>query len=68
MSTPAGSQPPRPPPPPPETVPGGLDPTDSAAAAEEQPARPQEIADPGDQWLPKFLQDKSYVLLHFFSD
>lgn len=32
-----------------------------AAAQRAQIARPQTIPDPGDQWLPKFLEDKSCV-------
>lgn len=61
MSTPAtSSQLPRPPPPLPETIAGEL----AAVAGEEHTtvSPQQEIPDPGDQWLPKFLEDKSYVL------
>lgn len=32
-----------------------------AQQAQAQVARPREIPDPGDQWLPKILEDKSYV-------
>ncbi|AEO65805.1 uncharacterized protein THITE_67758 [Thermothielavioides terrestris NRRL 8126] len=52
MSTAAsGSLPPVPPLPEPIT---GM-----PAAAEEHAAQSQDIADPGDRWLPKFLEDKS---------
>jgi hypothetical protein len=62
MSTPAGSQLPRPPPLP-EAMVAGLGPTNSAVMTEEHATQPrqQDVADPGDQWLPVFLQDKSYV-------
>ncbi|KAL2018961.1 hypothetical protein VTK56DRAFT_10255 [Thermocarpiscus australiensis] len=59
MSTPAGLQAPRPPPPLPEAITGELNPTAAAAAAEERSMQAPNVEDPGDQWLPKFLQDKS---------
>lgn len=33
--------------------------TGLTAAQQAQVARPQDIPDPGEQWLPKFLEDKS---------
>ncbi|ROW18007.1 hypothetical protein VPNG_00395 [Cytospora leucostoma] len=63
LSTPITTQSPRPPPPLPdqqqlselpETAGAG-----GAQQAQAQVARPQEIPDPGDQWLPKILEDKS---------
>ncbi|KAK4197736.1 hypothetical protein QBC40DRAFT_350737 [Triangularia verruculosa] len=77
MSTPvpAGpppSQAPRPPPPPPEAAvtAGGLHPTDvGSSASNGTSAQAQEIPDPGDQWLPRFLQDKSkHDLAEMLSD
>ncbi|KAK4682020.1 hypothetical protein QC764_112740 [Podospora pseudoanserina] len=52
---------PRPPPPLPEAVTaGGLHSADIGAAASNGAlVQAQDIPDPGDQWLPKFLQDKS---------
>lgn len=67
MSTPVlvgpSSHTPRPPPPLPEAVTaGGLHSADVGAAASNGAlVQAQDIPDPGDQWLPKFLQDKSYV-------
>ncbi|KAH6649945.1 hypothetical protein F5144DRAFT_636246 [Chaetomium tenue] len=61
MSTPSsGTAPPPPPPPLPEAVTAGLIAAGTPAGAEYyDPQSQQEIADPGDQWLPKFLEDKS---------
>ncbi|KAK3310338.1 uncharacterized protein B0T15DRAFT_33968 [Chaetomium strumarium] len=59
MSTPATGQAPRPPPPLPEAVASDSGHTASLATAQENAAQSQAIADPGDQWLPKFLEDKS---------
>ncbi|KAK3945244.1 hypothetical protein QBC46DRAFT_114129 [Diplogelasinospora grovesii] len=62
MSTPAGLQSPRPPPPLPEAkaLAGELHPMNSdGTSGQARVAHPQPIPDPGDQWLPKFLQDKS---------
>ncbi|KAK0618610.1 hypothetical protein B0T17DRAFT_510128 [Bombardia bombarda] len=54
MSTPAGSSSPRPPPlPESKTLAGELQPASSTGSLT------QPIPDPGDQWLPRFLQDKS---------
>jgi hypothetical protein len=68
MSTPASLEPPRPPPLP-EAIAGelaavALSAEERAAAAAGQSAQPNQnqiIEDPGDQWLPAFLQDKSYA-------
>ncbi|KXX75430.1 Vacuolar protein sorting-associated protein 37C [Madurella mycetomatis] len=54
MSTPASAQLPRPPPLP-EAIASEL----AAVAAEGHTMPTQSIPDPGDQWLPMFLQDKS---------
>ncbi|KAL2128839.1 hypothetical protein VTI74DRAFT_8585 [Chaetomium olivicolor] len=59
MSTPASAQPPRPPPPLPEAVNSGSGPAGPTAAAGQNAIQPQDIPDPGDTWLPKFLEDKS---------
>jgi hypothetical protein len=61
MSTPASGQAPRPPPLP-EAIAAGLLHVDPHSGMEYNAAQSQEVADPGDQWLPKFLQDKSYAL------
>jgi hypothetical protein len=61
MSTPAGGTAP-PPPPLPEAITAGLIAAGTPAGAEyydPQSSQQQEMADPGDQWLPKFLEDKS---------
>jgi hypothetical protein len=60
MNTPATGPAPRPPPLP-EAMAAGLGAVGTPAAAEQHGSRPHEVADPGDQWLPKFLEDKSYV-------
>jgi hypothetical protein len=54
ISTPTTTQSPRPPP-------SNLPEAAGGPAAQAQIARPPEIPDPGDQWLPKYLEDKSYV-------
>ncbi|KAJ9157693.1 Vacuolar protein sorting-associated protein 37C [Pleurostoma richardsiae] len=58
MGTPALTQSPRPPPPPPDQH-SNLPEAMGGTTAQAQIAQPQSIPDPGDQWLPKFLQDKS---------
>ncbi|KAK4044587.1 hypothetical protein C8A01DRAFT_42767 [Parachaetomium inaequale] len=58
MSTPASGPAPRPPPLP-EAIAAGLGAAGTPAAAEQHGFRPHDVADPGDQWLPKFLEDKS---------
>ncbi|KAK5652610.1 hypothetical protein OQA88_10371 [Cercophora sp. LCS_1] len=57
MSTPGASQSPRPPPLP-DTRPGELN-SDLAAQPLAIPPQAQPIPDPGDQWLPRFLEDKT---------
>ncbi|KAK3301185.1 uncharacterized protein B0H64DRAFT_471146 [Chaetomium fimeti] len=59
MSTPAGG--PAPPPPPlPEAITAGLIAAGTpGSGAEYHNPQDMETADPGDQWLPKFLEDKS---------
>ncbi|KAH6845171.1 hypothetical protein B0I37DRAFT_447097 [Chaetomium sp. MPI-CAGE-AT-0009] len=60
MSTPAGGPTPPPPPPLPEAITAGLIAAGTpAAGAEYHTPQDTEMADPGDQWLPKFLEDKS---------
>ena len=61
MGTPATTQSPRPPPPIPDQH-SNLPEAMGGATAQAQITRPESIPDPGDQWLPKFLQDKSCVL------
>lgn len=67
MSTPITTQSPRAPPPLPDQQQHSDLPEAAAAAAAgggaqpAQVARPQAIPDPGDQWLPKVLEDKSYA-------
>jgi hypothetical protein len=74
MSTPQTSQSPRPPPPPPQDGQSSAVDAYGLPPAARQPviAPAQEIADPGDQWLPRFLEDKSYVpvppLVHDMAD
>ncbi|EON96866.1 hypothetical protein UCRPA7_7579 [Phaeoacremonium minimum UCRPA7] len=58
MGTPATTQSPRPPPPIPDQH-SNLPEAMGGATAQAQITRPESIPDPGDQWLPKFLQDKS---------
>lgn len=59
MSTPgAGSQSSRPAPPLPEAITGRLHPAGSGMSADDDITPAQDIQDPGDQWLPKFLEDK----------
>ncbi|KAK4154015.1 hypothetical protein C8A00DRAFT_14827 [Chaetomidium leptoderma] len=58
MSTPASGPAPRPPPLP-EAIVAGLGPTGSRTAADHHAAQSQDVGDPGDQWLPRFLEDKS---------
>lgn len=59
MSTPASGQVPRPPPLP-EAITAGLANAESPRSrAQHNIAQSYETADPGNQWLPKFLQDKS---------
>ena len=64
MSTPAGGPAPPPPPPLPEAITAGLIAAGTPAGAEyyDLQSQQQETADPGDQWLPKFLEDKSFVI------
>lgn len=65
MSTPITTQSPRAAPPPPDQQQlSELPDATGAAGGGAQPAqvaRPQAIPDPGDQWLPKILEDKSCV-------
>lgn len=60
MSTPASGPVPCPPPLP-EAIAATLSPRGTPATSEQDAARPQDLEDPGDQWLPKFLEDKSCV-------
>lgn len=69
INTPITSQSPRPAPPVPDQQ-QHLDLPEAAGltmAQQAQISRPQAIPDPGDQWLPRFLEDKQYGFLHFFS-
>jgi hypothetical protein len=64
-STPAGSQP-LPPPPPHQQEPVGTyegHSQDHQSSQQAQVSAAQSIQDPGEQWLPKLLEDKSYVPL-----
>lgn len=63
ISTPAGAGHVPRPPPLPEAVSAGLGRGSGAppSSAEYNAAQSLEMADPGDQWLPKFLEDKSCV-------
>ena len=58
MSTPASGPVPCPPPLP-EAIAATLSARGTPATSEQDAARPQDLEDPGDQWLPKFLEDKS---------
>ncbi|KAK3362055.1 hypothetical protein B0T24DRAFT_101986 [Lasiosphaeria ovina] len=59
LDTPAGlRQSPRPPPPPEASVRAG-DNDAAGSSSAVHAAQPQHADDPGEQWLPKFLQDKS---------
>src|SRR5689334_7400816 len=60
MSTPATSQSPRPPPLP-DTRPREHS-SDLSAQSLASLHQTKTLEDPGDQWLPKFLQDKSYMV------
>ncbi|KAK4143295.1 uncharacterized protein C8A04DRAFT_12507 [Dichotomopilus funicola] len=61
MSTPAGGPTPRPPPLPQEISirQGGIENFEGSGGADYRDSQPQGIPDPGDQWLPKYLEDKS---------
>lgn len=70
MNTPIATQSPRPAPPIPDhhhqqqqhsDLPEAAAAAGLTAAQQAQVARPQDIPDPGDQWLPQFLEDKSCV-------
>lgn len=66
INTPTATQSPRPAPPVPDHQQQHSDlpeATGLTAAQQAQVARPQDIPDPGDQWLPRFLEDKSCVFL-----
>lgn len=62
INTPITSQSPRPAPPLPDQQQHSDLPEAAglATAQQAQIARPQAIPDPGDQWLPRFLEDKPY--------
>ena len=59
-STPAGNGPPLPPPPP-DTTTGSY--IGDPRSQQDRAAYAQQIPDPGAQWLPKILEDKSCVTL-----
>lgn len=63
MGTPSTSQSPRPPPIPDYSRPQNLPEAVAAGGARPQAGQQQQQVepDPGDQWLPRFLEDKSWV-------